>query len=75
MPAKRLAVYDMETSYSRPLAVLLTMLLVRYLVYHRRLASIRLAIVGVTSAVTLTPTQQTCLCGNKLMRREIVSVT
>ena len=75
MPAKRLAGYDMATSYSRPLVVLLTMLLVMYLVYHRRLASIRLATVGVTSAVTSSPTQQICLCGNELMRREVVTVT
>ena len=33
---------------------------------------VRLAIVGVTSVVTSSPTQQICLHGNELMRREVV---
>ena len=36
---------------------------------------VRLATVGVTSAVTSSPTQQIWLCGNELMRREVVVVT
>ena len=36
---------------------------------------VRLATVGVTSTVTSSPTQQICLCGNELMRREVVTVT
>ena len=36
---------------------------------------LRLAIVGVTSVVTSSPTQQICLCGNELMKGEVVLVT
>ena len=34
--------------------------------------TIRLATMGVTLAVTSSPTQQICLCGSELMRREVV---
>ena len=39
------------------------------------IASLRLAIVGVTSTVTSSPTHQICLCGNEVMKREVVLVT
>ena len=38
-------------------------------------ASLRLATVEVTSVVTSSLTQQICLCGNELMRRDVVLVT
>ena len=43
--------------------------------FHLCPRSIRLATVEVTSAVTSSPTQQICLCGSELMRRDVVIVT